>query len=108
MGIKLRGTSRLNFSRFMEIDGVEFWEMPEYPDILAANDDVIYQTMQTDRIDKIANKFYGNPELWWVIAIANDLNLLPNDLVPRGTIRIPSNQRVKSILNTAPKRRSGV
>lgn len=108
MTIRVRGTSRLLFARTLIIDGVECFEMPEYPVIDEADDDVIYQVKQKDRIDLIANRFYGNPELWWIIAIANDLGLLPSDLKPFSTIRIPSNSRVfGKILKQAPKKKEG-
>lgn len=108
MAVKIRTTSRLNFARLLTIDSVEHWEMPEYPVIVAAQDDTFYQVQQEDRIDLIAQSFYGNPELWWVIAVANDLSLLPSDLKPFSTIRIPSNNRVfNSILREAPKKKEG-
>jgi nucleoid-associated protein YgaU len=108
MAVKVRSTSRLNFSRLLTIDEVEHWEMAELPVIVAAQDDTFYQVNQEDRIDLIAQRFYGNPELWWVIAVANGLDLLPNDLKPFSTIRIPSNSRVfNKILREAPKRKEG-
>jgi len=106
MAVKVRGTSRLNFSRLLVIDGVEHWEMTELPKIEAAQDDEIYQVQQEDRIDLIANRKYGTPELQWIIALANDLALLPNDLKPFSTIRLPSNNRVfNKILRQAAKRK---
>lgn len=106
--IKFRSTSRQNFSRWLVIDDVEHWEMSELPIIDAGQDDIIYQVKQDDRIDLLAARFYGNAELWWIIAIANDMALLPNDLKPFATIRIPSNNRVyNKILKQAPKKREG-
>ena len=108
MAVKIRGTSRINFARLMTIDEVEHWEMPEYPIIAAAQDDTLYQVKQDDRIDLIANQYYGNPELWWIIAVVNDFALLPNDLKPLSTIRIPSNNRVfNKILRQASKKKEG-
>ena len=107
--VKIRSTSRLNFSRLLTIEGVDHWEMAELPSIEASGDDIVYQVKQGDRIDLISNRFYGNPELWWVIAIANGLNLLPNDLKPFSTIRIPSNSRVfNKILREASKKKKGL
>jgi len=110
MAIKIRRTSRLNFSRLVTLGGsnVVSWEMPEYPAINEGQDDILYQVQQEDRIDLLAQRFYGTPELWWVIAVANGLALLPNDLRPYSTIRVPSNNRVfNSILKQAPKKREG-
>jgi phage tail protein X len=50
----------------------------------------IYVTVANDRIDLLANSFYGNSEQWWVIADANP-NILFWDQLPAGLIlRIPS------------------
>ena len=106
--VKIRSTSRQNFARFITTGGVDCWEMSELPIIAEGADDTLYQVKQEDRIDLIAQRFYGTPDLWWVIAIANDLVLLPNDLAPFSTIRIPSNNRVfNKILKQAPRRRDG-
>lgn len=94
MTVKISGSSRLRFSRLITLDGVEHWEMPEYPEILPANDDIVYTVDSSDRIDNLSNRFYSTPILWWIIAIANDFELLPNDMVPGNTIRIPSARRV--------------
>lgn len=108
MAVRIRTTSRLNFSRLLTIDSVEHWEKAELPTVDAAQDDLLYQVNQEDRIDLLAQRFYGNAELWWVIAVANGLDLLPNDLKPFSTIRIPSNNRVfNKILREAPKKKEG-
>jgi len=106
--VRIRRSSRLNFARFIVTGGIEHWEMTEYPTIEEAQDDILYQVGQIDRIDSIAQKFYGDPVLGWVIAVANGMVLLPNDLKPFSTIRIPSNNRVfTKILPQAPKKRDG-
>lgn len=119
--INIRTTSRLRFSRllYIGVDAsypasgvlplVECWEMPEYPIIEEASDDIVYTVNQLDRIDLIANRFYGSSDLWWVIAIANDLNILPNDLKPYKPIRIPSPARVfNEILPQNKKLKEGI
>lgn len=62
-----------------------------YPDIEAKEDDNYIITGVTDRLDNIAFDFYGNSSLWWVIAMANNLegdSIYP----PQGMyLRIPSN-----------------
>lgn len=107
MAVRIRGTSRLNFARLIVLQDVEHWEKSEYPKIEESNDDTIYQVQQEDRIDLLAERFYGNAELWWVIAIINDLNLLPSDLKPFSTIRIPTNRRINNIMRHANKKREG-
>lgn len=62
-----------------------------YPTLEPSNNDYYIITREEDRMDLIANDFYGDPTLWWVIAMANDL---PGDsfFPPRGfQLRIPGN-----------------
>lgn len=60
-----------------------------YPDIPVTNGDYYVITTFGDRLDLLANSFYKDSSLWWIIAIANGL---PGDSVfpPIGTqLRIP-------------------
>lgn len=104
MAVKVRDTSRLRFARLITLDGIEHWEHPEYPEIRPAPDDIFYAVDLNDRIDKLAERFYSAPELWWIIALANDLRLLPNDLNERQTLRIPSGRRVFTEILRKPSR----
>lgn len=77
--------------------GAQYFLNNVYPDIPFSETDDYVITVLGDRLDLLAFDFYGDSNLWWVIAIAN---ALPGDsLVPEpGTqIRIPSN--VLGILN---------
>jgi len=108
MSLTIRSTSRLNFAMLKEIGGVECWEMPEHPTIDAAQDDIIYTVKRTDRVDILAKNFYGAPDLWWVLAIANNVSLVPNGFYENQVIRVPSPSRVfTKILKRAPRYRSG-
>ena len=108
MTVALRSTSRLRFARLITLDGVEHWELPEYPNIQPASDDKRYTVDRNDRIDKLANRFYGSPDLWWVIAIANNMELLPSDLKPNTQIIVPSQKRVfTQILRRPSKGKEG-
>lgn len=50
------------------------------PNIVGANDTYI-ETITPERLDILANKFYNDASLWWVIAAANGIG--------KGTIRVP-------------------
>jgi hypothetical protein len=69
-----------------------------YPDIPLSNDDNYVITTLGDRLDLLANDFYGDVDLWWIIASANSLtgdSLFP----PIGMqLRIPVN--VQDIINS--------
>lgn len=90
MAINLVIHSRLRFSRLLLVDGVEFWDLWSAPTIPVQNDDLQYTVQSGDRIDLLANRFYSDPVLWWVIASANSLDLMPSDLISNATLRIPS------------------
>jgi nucleoid-associated protein YgaU len=49
-----------------------------------------HQVVSSDRIDLLAEHYYGDPLLWWHIADANPEILTWDVLVPGQTIRIPS------------------
>ena len=50
------------------------------------------------RPDLIANLFYGDPKLFWVLVYANHFNNSPEDFETGAIILIPSYQRVVELL----------
>lgn len=94
MAVRIRNASRLRFARLITIDEVEHWELPEYPVIAPAPSDGKYTVLRGDRIDRLANHFYSDPGLWWIVALANGMTLLPNDFKVGEEIIIPSQRRV--------------
>jgi len=59
-----------------------------YDKVPERNDDMYFIAQEGDRCDNLAQRFYGNPELWWFIARTN--NLTSNN-IPIGTsLRIPT------------------
>jgi len=100
MAVKVRKSSRLIHADLRSEADFEFWELPEYPEIQVRNDDIIHQVEQTDRIDTLAQKYYGDPILWWVIALANDMKNPPLELNAGDSLRIPSPEYVNTSLLT--------
>ena len=45
-----------------------------------------------DRLDNLANEFYEDPRLWWILAEANELGKGSMKIPPGKQIRIPSLQ----------------
>jgi len=83
-------------------EGVRFYKNVKYPEIpLSAND--IYVIVQSgDRYDLLANQYYGDKTLWWVIAIANPSIAYGTLTLPEGVqLRIPVN--ISDILNSYNK-----
>jgi hypothetical protein len=58
-------------------------------------------SQQSDRLDILANKYYNDSSLWWIIAVANNLNDASLSIEPGIQMRIPSN--VSKILNDLEK-----
>jgi len=68
-----------------------------YPDIPYSEEDSYVITVLGDRLDLLAQNFYGDVSFWWIIASANSL---PGDslyLEPGSQVRIPAN--ITSVLN---------
>ena len=98
MAVQIREVSRLLFADLRTIDDVEFWDTVVLPDARPRRDDVIHIVASTDRVDILAQYYYGDAGLWWVIAWANDLEILPTDLKENAQIRIPSLNYVQNEL----------
>ena len=84
-----------------KIDGKEVYVTSSYPEVPLSPNDIYVYTTQGDRFDVLAQQYYGDSSLWWVISIANTGNAgagtlvsLPQNslVIPEGIqIRIPSN-----------------
>ena len=58
-----------------------------YPKTEEKNSDMYFIAQNGDRFDLLAQRFYGDSELWWFIARVNNLKTMN---VPAGTkLRIP-------------------
>jgi len=72
-----------------------------YPKIKPNNNDMYIISQQSDRLDILASKYYNDQSLWWIIAVANNLNDASLSIEPGTQMRIPSN--VSKILNDLKK-----
>jgi len=99
MSVKIDvSSSRLRHAELFSLDGIEFWCRPEIPNIPTSVNDIIHYVEESDRIDLLANKYYKNPRLWWVIAHVNNFINLPEDLIAGQRIRIPDPFYVRKYL----------
>jgi len=73
-------------------NGTNFYSTVNYPTPSLSENDIYVLTSQGDRLDLLADQFYGDPSLWWIISSANK-SLPQNSLhIPVGSqLRIPSN-----------------
>lgn len=69
------------------------------PIVPLSKDDVYIQTTSIERLDKLANNFYGDSTLWWIIAVANGLGK-GTIIVPKNSkLRIPSDTNIQQLIN---------
>lgn len=68
------------------------YQTTRYPEIPFSENDIYVVTTDGDRYDLLANEYYNDSSLWWIISIANR-ELPQNSLMPPpGTqLRIPNN-----------------
>ena len=87
-----------NIGTYTTNDGKLIYLPTKYPSVATSNNDYYIIARAEDRLDLIATDFFGDPTLWWVVAMANDL---PGDSMyaPMGfQLRIPGN--LNDALNT--------
>ena len=60
-----------------------------YPAILPRVTDLYIVVRDGQRMDTLANEYYGNPSMWWIIAQANNITGGTLFLKPGSSIRIP-------------------
>jgi hypothetical protein len=86
----------IGFSRYSGT-GSLYYSNNLYPDVPVTENDNYVITVLGDRFDLLANNFYGDATLWWIIASANSI---PGDSLypePGTQLRIPVD--VRSILD---------
>ena len=69
-----------------------YYSTTKYPEIPLNFSDIYVYSTQGDRFDILAQQYFGDSSLWWVISIANESLTQGSYFIPEGTqIRIPSN-----------------
>jgi len=69
------------------------------------SEDVYIQTTSPERLDKLADIFYNDSTLWWIIAAANNLGK-GTFIVPRNTrLRIPDQSTILNDIQTVNNNR---
>lgn len=71
-------------------DGKRVYFTTEYPKIIPADTDIVVISNETDYLDSLAFKYYGDPTLWWIIALVNNLGKARMSVPPGLQIRVPT------------------
>ena len=70
--------------------GRRYYKNAVYPDIPVTEDDIYVISTGGDRYDTLAQQFYGDSRLWWVIASANTSKTDGLIVKPGIQLRIPA------------------
>jgi len=81
-----------NIKKITTPSGKQIYRTTKYPEIKRSDDDLYVITQTGDRYDVLANQYYKDPTLWWVISTANYGTNQSSYYPPNGfQIRIPAN-----------------
>jgi len=97
--VNVEKQSWLQLTNLLNFNDVIFWDQTEYPDIPISEDDqyITLNQQQSKRIDLIAWDFYGDVNMFWVIMLANDVDL-PNQIYEGMVLRLPAQDTIDDIL----------
>jgi hypothetical protein len=81
-------------------DNIPRYVTTKYPNIPVSFQDIYVYTGIGDRYDLLAQVYYNDSSLWWVISRAN-YNLSKDSIIPPigSQIRIPNPNRIQSIIS---------
>ena len=75
------------------LEGKQYLVNAVYPDIPVDVDDVYIKTTGGDRYDTLAQQFYNDSSLWWIIASANTSERASLVVKPGVQLRIPADKQ---------------
>ena len=100
--------SRYDNIRTTTKDNKRIYARVKYPEIKPTTSDLYIICNSTDRYDKLAQSYYGDSSLWWIISIANNASSQDSLFPPLDVyIRIPQDylsiEQEFNILNPEPQ-----
>lgn len=78
-------------------DGKRYYSPTVVENIPLSDSDQFIFPFDGDRLDILAQRYYGDSNLWWIIAKANEISRGQIGLDPEKLIRIPGD--IENILN---------
>lgn len=70
--------------------------IPTFPRTAA---DTFIRVTSPERLDKLADSFYGDATLWWIIAVTNGLGKGSLHVPANSILRIPANENIQEFIN---------
>ena len=80
-----------------------FFKPLKYPSISAKASDIYVMTIEGDRLDLMANQFYNDIRLWWIIALANVDKVRRDSYNVKGGLELKIPTDITSILKEFEK-----
>ena len=81
-----------NIKTLKNTQGIEYYRGTKYPEIPLSEDDIYVITVVGDRLDILANRYYGDSTLYWIISAANPSQSFSSMYLIEGSqLRIPNN-----------------
>ena len=80
-----------SIQRLSRWDGKQVYKTVYYPEIISDDNDIFIISNETDYLDTLSFKYYKDPSLYWVIALANHIGKGRMSVEPGLQIRIPTN-----------------
>lgn len=79
----------------------EFFDTPDFDPIPTSDEDetVTVDQKYLGRLDLVAMDFYRDANLWWIIALANNIILIPTQMTLGMQLKIPSTATVSAYLS---------
>lgn len=71
-------------------EGRRYYNSIIYPQVTPKDNDIYVITTVGDRLDILANQYYKDPRLWWIILSANNLRKDSLYIAPGTQLRIPT------------------
>lgn len=75
---------------------VSYFGMVDWPKIEPSDGDLEVYVEDGDRLDRLAHRYYGDQDLWWVIAVRNEMVFPLIETVPGTKVVIPDPSIVKA------------
>ena len=95
-----------SIARSRTTDGIEYINNPIYPEITLSENDFYVISAEGDRYDTLAQQFYSDYTLWWIIASANNSERASLVVEPGVQLRIPADKdRILQAYNQFNKKR---
>ena len=76
-----------------------YYKQIKYPEVPLSFNDIYIITKSEDRLDLLAEQFYGDIELWWIITMANLGKVKRDSFFVKGGLQIRIPQDTQSVID---------